>query len=746
MPPSKQLSARKMLELSTVSPLALHRELMGKDVDMDRFVLYISGQTMVDIAPRITSGSISRSIEASTELAVTINDYDRAILHSDLLAYDLDVQVDGLWFRLKGVEKQGDEITLKFEDREIAVLRTYDKWKIAARSKVTRAQFILNLIREVKEFQIPVVIPELRKIQPVQRFEEDVIGLDNAMNKAKGIPLEAKSQPVKDPLPAPYSQFTVNRKGGAGFMVRGDGPYSASDERLQNARVIIATCEDMRKKQTIRRKVIICALMTAIEETGLVNNPGGTGTSAGLFQQIDEGWGSYEDRMDPETATRAFMKQAIANDEKNPDLSYNDLCQSVQRSGYPNRYGQYRWEAQKIANSYGLLGGDVDTVGAAGDNSQHATLPGGGAGGGGEFYFWRGDIYDRAGQKYRKPENSWTCIQRLAKEVNWKFYFVSGTFYYMSEDDMLMQQPQVILTEFLDGVTSMDGDVDSNKKVATLSLGVRVGRWMIPPGNIIAIENMGPFNGRWIVSEYSRDLFGLEADVTLIKYDPSLPEPMAGKQPELEAAWMPQSAKGGSGKDQGVSGDPSTGGIPNPIGAAASQVGVLDSITLAKQLLTFAKTDQYVDRNGQQLDQIRKVARGENLPSQCGGSYPLDVRVLQLLVWLINAGYSIGTYALCSDHDCTVNRSSNPSRHSTGHAVDIEYVNGNGINTNAAGPDTRNLAKIIRNSVPDEFRPIQMISGGFGNHRDDFCLKMTYGGNYDGATLDDHTNHIHCGY
>jgi len=744
MPPSKTLSARKMLELSTVSPRALQREMMGTDIDMDRFVLYISSKVMTDIATRIVSGSVSRNMQASTELAVTINDYDRAILHSDLLGRDLDVQVDGLWFRLKGVEKQGDDLTLKFEDREIAILRTYNKWKIASRSKVTRAQFILNLIREVKELDIPVVIPELRKVQPVQAFAEDTVGLDTALNKAKGIPLEPQSEPVQDPMPPAYTPIIVKRKGGAGFMVRGGGPYPANDQRLQNARIIIATCEDMRKKQTIRRKVIICALMTAIEESSLINNPGGDGTSAGLFQQIDQYWGSYEDRTDPETATRNFMKHAIAEDEKNPNLSYNDLCQAVQRSGYPYRYGQYRWEAQRILNAYGILGGDVDTVGIAEDNGQHATLPGGG-GGNGEFYFWRGDIYDRAGQKYRKPEDSWTCIQRLAREVNWFGFFVSGTFYYLSQDDMLMQQPQMILTEFADGVTSLDGDVDSNKKVATLSLGVRVGRWMIPPGNVISVQNMGPFNGRWIVSEYSRDLFSLEADVTLIKFDPSLPEPAAGKQPELNTSWFPHADKGGT-DDKGVAGDPSTGGIPNPIGAAASQVGVLDSVTLARQLLTFANTKQYTDDNGQQLAQIRRVSVGERLSSQCGGSYPLDVRVLQLLVWLINAGYTIGTYAICSDHDCTVNRSSNPSRHSTGHAVDISSVNGNAINSDKAGADTRNLAKVIRNSVPDAFRPIQMISGGYGNHRDDFCLRMTYGGPYDGPTLDDHTNHIHCGY
>src|SRR5215831_11487409 len=148
-------TARRKLELSALSPLAIRRETTGQDVDIKRFMLYLAQQTRTDIVERITDARLNLSIEKSSIIEVTVNDYDRELLTSGLLYNKLDVELDGLWFRLMGVDKNDDDLTLTFENREIAVLRTYSKWKIARRSRVTRAEFILNLIREVREFNIP---------------------------------------------------------------------------------------------------------------------------------------------------------------------------------------------------------------------------------------------------------------------------------------------------------------------------------------------------------------------------------------------------------------------------------------------------------------------------------------------------------------------------------------------------------------------------------------------------------------
>jgi hypothetical protein len=165
-------SAKQLLELSIETPKALQQELLGTDVGVDKLAVYLSSQIRFDIGDRIIDASISRTMDAASVLSVTINDYDRGVLQSGYLYNKLDVQIDGLWFRLTGVDKSGDELTLTFEDREVAVLRTYNTWKMASRKNVTRAEFILNLINEVKEFKIPYVIPELHTVQLLQTYDK----------------------------------------------------------------------------------------------------------------------------------------------------------------------------------------------------------------------------------------------------------------------------------------------------------------------------------------------------------------------------------------------------------------------------------------------------------------------------------------------------------------------------------------------------------------------------------------------
>jgi len=300
--------------------------------------------------------------------------------------------------------------------------------------------------------------------------------------------------------------------------------------------------------------------MTAIDESVLKNIDHGDRDSVGLFQQRAS-WGSYEDRMNPEVSAKLFFDQCIPADRNNPNLNFNDLCQAVQRSGTPYAYGQYRWEAQSICNYCGHVSGPSGEAAAA--FTMNGQAPKVTKNKSGDYYYWRGTIYDRNSMKFRKPENSWSCIQRLAQEVGWYAFFVSGTFYYLSEDDMLTQSPLDSITEFQDGITSLDGDYDNQKKSATLTIGARVGKWAVPPGSLVVVENMGPWNGRWIVSDYERSLFDLNATITLTKGSPSLPEPYGGDQNQLLPGWFPQAAtKTGAGSTVSSANSELFGGVP----------------------------------------------------------------------------------------------------------------------------------------------------------------------------------------
>jgi len=91
-----------------------------------------------------------------------------------LIGRALDIELDGVPFRLTKVEytHSNEEAVLTFEDRAIYWLRRKGgKPKRVSRADSTRAEFILNLVREVKQETIPFVCPELHKKQKIARAE-----------------------------------------------------------------------------------------------------------------------------------------------------------------------------------------------------------------------------------------------------------------------------------------------------------------------------------------------------------------------------------------------------------------------------------------------------------------------------------------------------------------------------------------------------------------------------------------------
>jgi hypothetical protein len=123
---------------------------------------------------------------------------------------------------------------------------------------------------------------------------------------------------------------------------------------------------------------------------------------------------------------------------------------------------------------------------------------------------------------------------------------------------------------------------------------------------------------------------------------------------------------------------------------------------------------------------------------------PLDPKTMMVILWLIGRGYQVGTYAWCEDHASY----DGYSGHQGGHAVDIDRLNGNYINSDSSGPDVIKVDQLLNNSVPTEIHPKQLISGGYGNHAVFQCSALTIpnAGFYGEKTMSEHCNHIHVGY
>jgi hypothetical protein len=611
-----------------------------------------------------------------------VSDPDRQLLNSGLLGNGLDVEIDGLWFRLAAVDKQEDELTLTFEDREIAILRTYATWKIARREHTTRAEFILNLIREVREFSIPFIIPELHVIQPIERYSGDLNGLDPYANIPGGIPdSAATSAPIPNPALTPQERQTGNYQSpGSIITVKG---VKIDQDQIKNANTIIRVGLGMTGSNPHQRKIVVCGIMTAIDESVLRNIRGGDRDSAGLFQQRpSQGWGTFDEVTNPEHASERFFEACIREDKRNPNLNYNDLCQAVQRSGTPLAYGKFRTEAERIVNGYGHIP-NVNSANLMNDNTGSGPN-------GNNYVFYRGTIEDRGNQKIRKPENSWRCIQRLADDVDWRAFFIAGTFYFMSEEDLFKQRPIATITEFDEGIISMNGNYDRAKKSGSIVIQVATGKWTFPPGAVVVVRGMGPMNGRWIINDFRRNLFDDTAEVTLKKPRPKLPEPLDDSS-DLNATWYDQ---------------------PNPAPLDPTNIPAEKSRLIAAVL------------NNNNIQFSRDSQREDIQSGQ------IDIRVMTFLMYAATNGWGpFMITALKSDHS-KLTSEGRVSAHGSGRAVDIGTFD-------ISNPKTDAFMKWVASG-----QPITGFSQLIGPNE----ALVIPPGYYDRHTLDEHKNHCHIGW
>jgi hypothetical protein len=718
------VTAVHKLELSKLDPRKVQQELMGDDLDLEKLVVYLKSKIKFDAAEQVIDVQISRSIEQASTVVVSLNDYHRTVLNSGLLNAKLDIEIDGLWWRLVKVERQAgqSQLDLTFEQREIAVLRSYppkgaphNGVKFAHRSKTTRAEFILNLIREVKEFHIPVVIPKLHKVQAIEKSSdnpnpEQTFGVTATSGIAPKINqvTESHLNPRMN-IPSVSEQFN-------GITVKG---AVADKEQIRNANIIITVGHQM----NMPRQVIVCAIMTATQESTLHNLSGGDLDSVGLFQQRAS-WGSYADRHDPVTSSRMFYNSVIKTYRSNPNAPYWQICADTQRPREDLRqeYNRWRLESERTVTAYGLTGGADNNP--ADMNLQDRSSWGSSEVAASDYVFYRGIPTEK--NKVWKREDNWACIQRLASEVQWQAFFISGVFYLISEADLLKTQPIMIVDETSQGVEGIGFDYDIGKKSATVSIPMRVGLWICPPGGVVALQHMGPVSGRWIVSDFSRSLFDSKADVSLKKPEPILPEPFQGDVPPKD---VPTWAQGSGGKVQSF--DPSIDTSSGPLASAASNAGKL------------VKNPHWHDDNGRGRDQLMKVALGGML-NGAEGPVNLDPRVPGIILYLINQGLTIGTYAWCEDHS-----DDGLHGHTGGFAVDISSINGHAISGNDYG--LRDLVievdKML-NAITGLLAPRQIITGGFDNHPDFEISQYTRPnpGYYGATTMSQHENHIHVGY
>ncbi|GAA2613942.1 hypothetical protein GCM10010399_51050 [Dactylosporangium fulvum] len=136
---------------------------------------------------------------------------------------------------------------------------------------------------------------------------------------------------------------------------------SLGPEQVRNAAIIVRVGQDMK----VPPRGWVIAVATAMQESSLRNLPHlgsrNDHDSLGLFQQRPStGWGTPEQIMDPQYASRKFYEKLLTV-RGWESMSLTRAAQRVQRSAYPNAYAKHEEAATTVVNS--LTGGAARAVG-----------------------------------------------------------------------------------------------------------------------------------------------------------------------------------------------------------------------------------------------------------------------------------------------------------------------------------------------------------------------------------------------
>lgn len=493
--------------LDWVDPRVVDLKILGA-VESVKFDRTIEGASNLEIVLRDPHNHIfnfwagrARPRVRDPKKVIPVDEGWQTIDMTDVIERAVDVILDGVHFRLVKVGYNWglSQVTLTFEDRVIYWLRRNKGPIRSSRAEITRAEFILRLLREIKVEKVPFICPELHKRQQIAKA-----------------PAESNVDPQSD-----KSGFTK----GQGLTVKG---VKATAEQKRNMDTVLDEAGQCTYKgQKPIKKAMKAVVEAVIVESQVKNLPGGDKDSRGILQVRDStASGIHLNNRDIRACVRHFMQEgfygkggAIQLAKENKHQNAGWVAQHTQGSGKPDEYGKHSDEADEWLKAWN---GEI------------------GSGGG---------TYVKSFQYARdKDEDSWTAMTRLAEEVKWRIFPVGKVMYFMSEDDLYRRRIRHLIDPASEEFVDMNADIDWGKPTNEMSVSVNLRHWAAPPGSVVEFKGFGPVDGRWLVYSSSRDWFSPTAE--LILHQPGNPD----KEPAADRVTRSQDA-GGPGLGKGKSSD-----------------------------------------------------------------------------------------------------------------------------------------------------------------------------------------------
>ncbi|HEY7419461.1 MAG TPA: peptidoglycan DD-metalloendopeptidase family protein [Ktedonobacteraceae bacterium] len=461
----------------------------------------VRGTTVkTNIRPSVTDAVFEDSIDKTNTFTLTVHDPDWELLNTGALQEVIDLnpgKIPKLWYRLDSFTVNDDTITLVFATRNAVYLSYHHHAYKASRKRVTRAQFILSMLRKVKITKIPFHCPQLNVRQPVATQTESEIAAQN--HRAPG--------------------FTASDKITVGGQTANQTQRDCISEVIRAGVAAAAP------------GLVIVSAICCVEVESVANTNVGVYSPShpykGAFQQNPKyGWPAtgnvYKDAL-------GYYKAAIPKFRKNPNVDMGLFVQSVQGAyggvnwDYPFKINKHRQEAQHAYNAYNT-GIPVNDPGSG----QVEVV--------GNYEFGIG-LKDPDGGVFN--ESYLAAAYRLADKVGWSFFWVRDTAYYMSEHDMFKAKSRARLRRGVHGVESVNFTWDqsptsfdenfprgASQHFNQMTLSVRMDKWVCPLGTVVNFDEGGPAEGKWLVTNIRRSMFDSLGEIILSKPIKEKKEPL----------------------------------------------------------------------------------------------------------------------------------------------------------------------------------------------------------------------------
>lgn len=172
------------------------------------------------------------------------------------------------------------------------------------------------------------------------------------------------------------------------------------------------------------------------------------------------------------------------------------------------------------------------------------------------------------------PDNSWDVLGEVAEEVHWR-RFSDGTRLVVGSDEWLFDRDKnpTRLREFTHGVHNVDFTCDVRRRASEATVTVDVDLWALPPGSLVRGVDLGPADGKWLVSGYTRTATSPRGTVDLVRGRHALKEPKRARNASAGDHGVPDFPPGQAAPDGAAGAPAASGARAKMVAFALAQAG-----------------------------------------------------------------------------------------------------------------------------------------------------------------------------